>query len=198
MTARLTIVTGPMFSGKTEELLRRLNRAKWARAAGAANGALVLKPAIDDRYGSGVIATKKLVNGESVITDSHPAIDVETEEDAARALEEAGEIKLLVVDEGQFLLWLDKFVARLLKERAENELNIVISGLDQDANRRPFGPMPELLAMADNVVKLTAICFLCGEKAGLTKRMDNTSRAQVQIGDSDKYEARCRPCHAIS
>lgn len=198
MTIRITAVVGPMFSGKTEELLRRLNREKWAREAGGGSVSLVLKPAIDNRYGSGVIATKKLVNGESVLTDSYPATDVETLEEAQAAILALGNFQslLLVIDEGQFLKWLPRFISWILKQYGDKDMDVVISGLDQDAERRPFGPMPDVLALADNVLKLTAVCFRCGGEAGHTKRMDNTSRAQVQIGDSDKYEARCRACHA--
>ena len=191
----MKVYKGSMFAGKSEEAIRILNLAKFACIAGAKRRSLAIKPAADKLYGAS-IGTKRVVNGKSTVTEKWPAVLVETEEDFWRALEDAGDIQLLVVDEAQFFdPWLYGAICRLLNKRANDDFEILVFGLDLDSEQQPFGPMPVLMALADEVIKLRAICFRCGESAGLTKRKNDSSDEQVQLGASELYEALCLVCY---
>jgi thymidine kinase len=169
-----------MFSGKSEELMRRLRRVGYAR-----KHAILVKPAIDDRY-----SVDEVVSHEG-------------QRMAARVVRKPGAILALAtgcdvvgVDEGQFL---DDTLIDVCEQLVDRGIRVVIAGLDLDYRREPFGPMPRLLAMADEVAKLKAVCHGCGEAALYTQRLLNGRPAPfsgetVVIGGLDSYEARCRGC----
>lgn len=204
MRARLIAIAGPMFSGKSDEILRRLAQSKHAVTAGANIVILAFKPSTDKLYGP-YIATKRIdEDGKHVIIDKWPAPFIDGPEPIISAIGEAfadpeTDQVVLALDECQFFGdWIFETIRHLLRDYAKKDLEIIVSGLDLDAERHPFGPMPDLLAMADDVLKLTSVCFLCGhKKASLTKRLDTNSRAQVQLGAADIYQARCRACHQL-
>ena len=204
MRARLIAIAGPMFSGKSDEVLRRLAQSKHAVAAGANIVVLAFKPSADKLYGP-YIATKRInKDGETVIIDKWPAPFIDGPEPILSAVNEAfsdpsTDQVVLALDECQFFGdWIFTTIRQLLRDYAKKDLEIIVSGLDLNAERHPFGPMPNLLAMADDVLKLTSVCFLCGhKKASLTKRFHTESRAEVQLGAADIYQARCRSCHQL-
>jgi thymidine kinase len=180
----IEIICGSMFSGKTEELIRRVRRAEIARQR-----VQVFKPKIDDRYGATQVA-------------SHDGLQYE-----ADVIERAGEIlgllrpdtTVVAIDEGQFFDWAVADVARLLADRG---LRVIITGLDLDFRAEPFGPMPLLMAEAEMVDKLQAICVVCGAPASRTQRLINGQPANysdpvILVGASEVYEARCRDCHKV-
>ena len=171
----IEVVCGPMFSGKSEELIRRLRRAEIARQR-----VQIFKPAIDERYATNQIVSHDdgRIHAESVsnATEVQAKLDVRTE--------------VIGIDEAQFLgeAMVD-FVVRL----ADMGKRIVIAGLDTDYLGRPFHPMPELLAVADEITKTLAICMQCGNPAKHTQRLI-ASEELVVVGAAGMYEARCRRC----
>lgn len=171
---RIEVITGPMFAEKTTELLRRLYRSKRARQA-----FLLVKPSIDKRYSETEVVTH---TGISV-----PATIVSSNQDIITAWEAAGCPKVLGIDEGQFL----PDLPALCEDMANKGVRVIVAGLDLGYKGRPFGPMPELLALADQVTKLTAICEVCGEDATKTHRLVPVEGLNV-IGGAECYEARCR------
>jgi thymidine kinase len=189
MSSRLEVIAGPMFSGKSEELIRRIERAQWA-----GKRVKIIKPAIDDRV-EGEIASRVLQEGVSMIHKRFPAIAIKSSNELLELRYE--EIDLLAADEAQFFD--SEFAYTLsdvLQKNGEN-LRVVASGLDLDYALRPFGTMPQLLAMADKVTKLDAVCMKCGaDEARFTQRLQG-STAQNQVGNIGDYQVRCRPCHFI-
>jgi thymidine kinase len=170
---RIEVITGPMFSGKSEELVRRLRRAKIARKSVRA-----FKHASDDRYDAVKIGCH---NG--VTFDATPLSTVDELREATRGLEVVG------IDEGQFF---QPGLVELCEELANNGVRVIIAGLDQDSDANPFGPIPELMVLAEEVIKLTAVCVVCGEPA--TRSYHKAGKAQqVEVG-AVAYEARCRAC----
>lgn len=180
----IEIICGSMFSGKTEELIRRVRRAEIARQR-----VQVFKPKIDDRYALTQVA-------------SHDGMQYE-----ANVIERASEIlellkpdtTVVAIDEAQFFDWAVADVARLLADRG---LRVMITGLDLDFRGEPFGPMPLLMAEAEMVDKLHAICVVCGAPASRTQRLINGQPANytdpiILVGASEVYEARCRDCHQV-
>ena len=177
---RLELICGPMFSGKSEELMRRLRRVGYARKS-----AILIKPAVDDRYSvdevvshEGQRMAARVVRGPETILGLAAGCDV------------------IGVDEGQFL---DDSLIDVCEELVDCGVRVLIAGLDLDYRRDPFGPMPRLLAMADEVAKLKAVCHVCGEPAMYTQRLVDGRPAPfsgetVVIGGLDSYEARCRAC----
>jgi thymidine kinase len=178
------VITGSMFSGKTDELIRRLRRATIARQK-----VQVFKPAIDNRY-----------NHEKVT--SHAGSDF-----AARPIMSARELvdyldaetTVVAIDEAQFF---GPEVAELAQELANRGLRVIVAGLDTDFRGEPFGPIPVIMAQAEVVDKLHAICMVCGEPATRTQRLVNGQPARyddpvVIIGASELYEARCREHHEV-
>lgn len=180
----IEIITGSMFSGKTEELIRRLRRARIARQA-----VQVFKPIIDNRY-----SVEKV--------KSHAGSEFEATP-VAHAAEILSLIKtettVVALDEAQFF---DSEVSALCRTLADRGVRVIIAGLDQDFRGEPFGPMPQLLALAEHVDKLHAICAVCGDEASRTQRLINGEPARysdpvVVVGASELYEARCREHHAV-
>jgi thymidine kinase len=180
----IEVICGSMFSGKTEELIRRVRRAQIARQK-----VQVFKPRLDNRY-----------QGEKVASHSGVHLD-------AIVVEEAQEIPQLVdpdttvvaVDEGQFFDWTIADVCNLL---ADDGRRVIIAGLDTDFRGEPFGPMPLLMAEAEKVDKLQAICVVCGAPASRTQRLINGRPASyddpvIMVGADEVYEARCRHCHQV-
>jgi thymidine kinase len=172
----IEVVTGPMFSGKSEELIRLLRRATIARRR-----VQVFKPALDRRY-----------TETDVVSHSQwrlPCEVVERSDDIRARLDPRAEV--VGIDEGQFF---DDDLPRVCTLLANLGKRVIVAGLDMDYAGVPFGPMPELLAIAEQVRKLQAICACCGASASYTQRLSD-ARERVVVGAADVYEARCRRCH---
>lgn len=178
------VVCGSMFSGKTEELIRRLRRAVIARQQ-----VQLFKPAIDDRYGITTVASHNGVKWEGIVV-----------EDAAELLSRVEpETTVVAIDEVQFF---DKKVIDVCNQLADRGLRVIVAGLDTDFRGEPFGPIPVIMSQAESVRKLHAICMQCGAEASRTQRLIDDRPAfydepVVLIGASEAYEARCRTCHAV-
>ena len=167
-------VAGCMFSGKTEELIRRLNRARYATQK-----VVVFKPSIDVRYAK-----------EDIVSHSEyrfPCIPVK---DAAEILAQVGDAQVVGIDEAQFF---DLNLVEVANKLADDGRRVVIAGLDQDYLGQPFEPMPQLLAIAEYISKTLAICMVCGNPANRTQRVAHRSE-RVLVGADESYEARCRKC----
>lgn len=180
----IEVVCGSMFSGKTEELIRRLRRATIAREK-----VQVFKPAIDLRY-----AVEKVTSHAGMNFDAQP---VQHSEEILQRLQP--ETHVVGIDEAQFF---DSGIVEVVKTLAERGLRVIVAGLDQDFRGEPFGSMPVLLALAERVDKLTAICIVCGEPATRTQRLVNGKPAHyhdpvVIVGAAEMYEARCRKHHQV-
>ena len=181
----IELVCGSMFSGKTEELLRRVRRAEIARKK-----VQLFKPTIDNRYGLVRVASHDGVARED-------AVVVCSAEDILRRLDVDTEV--VAVDEAQFF---DDSIADVCDHLADRGLRVIAAGLDQDFRGEPFGPMPLLLACAERVDKLHAICVACGASASRTQRLIDGRPARyddpvILVGGSESYEARCRNCHEV-
>jgi thymidine kinase len=180
----IEVICGSMFCGKTEELLRRVRRAVIARQR-----IQVFKPAIDHRYGISRVASH---NGL--------AWDSEAVENSAQILERLQpDTTIVAIDEVQFF---DEGVADVCNQLAMRGLRVICAGLDLDFRGEPFGPMPRLMAQAELLDKLHAICVVCGAPASRTQRLIDGQPARysdpvIVIGASEKYEARCRDCHQV-
>ncbi len=170
----LEVVCGPMFSGKTEELIRRLRRAQIARQR-----VEILKPAIDQRYSANHLVSHS--------AQSIPSVLVAT---AAECLERAREADVLGIDEAQFL---GADLPAVCEELADRGVRVIVAGLDMDYLGKPFEPIPQLLAIAEYITKTLAICVVCGDAASRTQRTVAVE-GRVAVGATDKYEARCRHC----
>ena len=174
-TGWIEVIVGSMFSGKSEELIRRLNRARIARQK-----VQVFKPIIDARY-----SVQEIASHSGQKHDSKPVAT------AAEIMSEiAAATQVVGIDEGQFF---DSEVVAVANELANRGMRVIIAGLDQDYTGTPFGPMPHLLSIAEFITKIHAICVKCGQTANYTQRTVE-SDALVEVGASDKYEARCRKC----
>ncbi len=169
------VVCGPMFSGKTEELIRRVRRAQIARQK-----VQIFKPAIDDRYHeSDVVSHSSL---------SIQAVPVASSLDILSRLYDS--TRVVAIDEVQFF---DEKIIPVIKKLARRGIRVICAGLDQDYRGASFGPLPELLCMADRVDKIQAICTVCGAPASKTYRKEAEEfEDQVLVGESERYEARCR------
>lgn len=182
---KITVVTGSMFAGKSEELIRLARRSLYAKKK-----VQVFKPSVDDRYHEAMVVTHMGVLHEAVPVSSVTELRQKIEKDT----------DVILIEEAQFF---DHSLVDLAVELADKGKEIVLAGLDQDFRRQPFGPMPDLLAVADEVVKLRAICMKCGAPASHTYRMIEGKPAHwddpiVLIGATESYEARCRRCYEIS
>lgn len=169
----IEVVCGPMFSGKTEELIRRVRRAQIARQK-----VQIFKPASDTRYDETAV-----VSHNSTSIKSEPvakAVDV--------LLRLKDSTRIVALDEVQFF---DEEIVTVVKKLAKRGCRVICAGLDLDYKAKPFGPMPELLAIADEVHKIHAICTVCGAPATRSQRMTNED-GQFLLGEADCYEARCR------
>jgi thymidine kinase len=181
---RIEIITGPMFAGKTEELLRRIRRQQYAK-----KNIVVFKPTIDDRY-----SMNEIVSHDKNRTKS---VNILKAEEMYEHVD--SEIDVVAIDEIQFL---DDGVCEIIEQFAAQGIRVIVSGLDTDFRGEPFGFIPRILSKAESVVKLSAICVQCGAPGTKTQRIVNGKPAKyhdpiVLIGASESYEARCRHCHRI-
>lgn len=170
------LICGCMFSGKTEELIRRMTRAQIARQK-----LQVFKPALDDRYGKEFVASHNANRIDSIPVQSAHEI-LEKLDDATR---------IVGIDEAQFF---DAALTEVVERLAKRGIRVVVAGLDMDYRGKPFGPMPEIMAIAEQVTKLSAICVVCGAPATRSQRI-SASEETVLVGAHDSYEARCRAHH---
>lgn len=169
----IEVVCGPMFSGKTEELIRRVKRSQIAKQR-----VQIFKPAIDIRY-----------DKEGVVTHSSQAIKAEPVENAVDILIRLKDsTRVVAIDEVQFF---DDNIITVVTKLAARGYRVICAGLDLDYRALPFGPMPTLLALADEVMKIHAICTVCGAPATRTYRLSK-AKEQFLLGETDAYEARCR------
>lgn len=180
----LRVVCGSMFAGKTEELIRQARRALYAKKK-----VQVFKPKIDTRYDESMVVTHMGVR--------HEAKPVAGVEELASSIEP--DTQVVCIEEAQFF---DMSLVDLAVSLADQGREVIVAGLDQDFRRRPFGPMPLLMAVADDVLKLHAICMKCGAPASHTYRTIDGKPAHyddpvVLIGATEAYEARCRKCFQI-
>ena len=171
----IEVICGPMFSGKTEELIRRLRRAAIARQRAA-----VFKPSMDDRFEAANLVSHSQQRLE--------CIPVSTPSQILEQLQPG--VQVVGIDEAQFF---GPELVEICEDLADRGLRVVVAGLDQDYTGTPFAPMPKLLALAEQITKLLAICVRCGAPAGRSFRI-TSEEGQLLVGASDKYEARCRRC----
>jgi len=170
----IEVVCGSMFSGKTEELIRRLRRAQFAKMSTA-----IFKPHMDNRY-----SDNQIVSHNNMKMDSHLV------KNAQEIIELAQDSEVIGVDEAQFF---DDSLVSVCKSLASEKKRVILAGLDTDFRGNPFGPMPLLMCEADFLDKLRAICMICGNPASCTQRKTKQTR-QIVVGETDIYEARCRNC----
>jgi len=181
----IEVVSGVMFSGKSEELLRRVRRALIAKKR-----VQVFKSHLDDRYG-GVFTISSHDGHEA------EAIPVSTSVQIAEAVRE--DVEVVAIDEAQFL---DLGVVKVANALADRRVRVIVVGTDMDFRGEPFGPIPQLLAIAEKIDKLHAICVVCGDLATRNQRLIDGSPAPaegptIQVGGAESYEARCRRCHDV-
>lgn len=170
----IEIVCGSMFSGKTEELLRRLKRAKIANMQVG-----IFKPAIDIRYDA-----EKIVSHNENMASAHPI------QASKQIIDLADDYNVVGIDEAQFF---DENIVEVCETLANQGKRVIVAGLDMDYTGKPFGPMPQLLSIANYVTKLHAICMQCGGIASYSYRTTQ-NKDQVVLGEKEHYEARCRNC----
>jgi len=178
------VICGSMFSGKTEELIRRIHRAQIARQK-----VQVFKPAVDTRYAEREVASHNGMQWEAVPVESAAQVRDLVDPDTT----------VVALDEAQFF---EDEVIELCEELADRGVRVVVAGLDTDFRGEPFGPMPALMARAELVHKLQAICVVCGGPASRTQRIVNGQPAAyddplILVGADEAYEARCRVCHEV-
>lgn len=173
-TGWVEVICGSMFSGKTEELIRRLRRAQIARQHVA-----IFKPAIDVRYST-----------EHIVSHSGSSLPSITVSRADQIAELAHDVDVVGIDEAQFY---DEGILQVVNSLADQGKRVIIAGLDQDYLGQPFDPMPQLLAVAEYITKTLAICVVCGNPANRTQRV-TMSDERVLVGAAEAYEARCRRC----
>ena len=173
----IEVICGSMFSGKTEELIRRIRRAEIAKM-----NTIIFKPNIDNRYSSNHIVSHNQSKMESILV-----------EDINEILENSTEMDVIGIDEAQFF---SNELIPVCKKLAKDNKRVVVAGLDSDFKGIPFGPMPALMCESDFLDKLRAICVKCGNPASFSQRITKDSK-QVLIGETDVYEARCRNCFKI-
>lgn len=183
-TGRIEVICGSMFSGKTEELIRRVRRAIIAHQE-----VQVFKPVIDDRYGIQRVSSH---NGQNV-----EAIPVP---DAASILTQLHrKTTVVAIDEVQFF---DAGIVQVVNQLADKGIRVILAGLDMDFRGEPFGAMPALMCIAEEVTKLQAICVICGDAGTRTQRLVNGEPAHyddpiIMVGAQEAYEARCRKHHRV-
>ena len=170
----IEVICGSMFSGKTEELIRRIRRAKLANQKVA-----IFKPAIDNRYSE-----------EDIISHDERSIKALPVRTAAEMLQLEPGVQVVGIDEAQFF---DEGIIEVVQFLAGHGVRVIAAGLDMDYLGKPFGPMPQLMAIAEDVQKLNAICVKCGNLAGYSHRLAKSNELVV-LGEQDKYEPLCRDC----
>ena len=173
-TGSIEVIVGSMYSGKTEELIRRLRRAQIARQR-----VEIFKPQIDDRYAK-----------DAIVSHSDLRIPSRAVKKASDVLRHAHEAQVIGIDEGQFL---GEGLVEVCEKLARMGKRVIVAGLDQDYLGRPFEPMPQLLAIAEYITKTLAICVVCGAPANRTYRKVQRG-GRVVVGGAEIYEARCRRC----
>ncbi|WP_144604491.1 thymidine kinase [Algoriphagus algorifonticola] len=171
---QIEVICGSMFSGKTEELIRRLNRAKIARQK-----VEIFKPGIDKRY-----------HEEDVVSHNENSIRSTPVNFAEDILLLSGNCDVVGIDEVQFF---DDQIVAVAQKLANQGKRVILAGLDMDFEGLPFEPMPKLMAVAEYVTKVHAICMKCGDLAAFSLRLSD-ARQKVMLGEKDSYEARCRKC----
>ena len=172
----IQVITGPMFSGKTEELIKRVRILEYAEIK-----TLVIKPLTDNRFSDNKIVARSGVekitmiakNGEEILSFWDESYDA------------------IIIDEVQFF---GQDLIPIIEDLASRGKRVIVSGIDTDYKMQPFGIMPYLLAIADDVIKLVAVCLICKNAASKSFRKSDSTKIN-QIGDKDEYEARCRSCH---
>ena len=172
---RIEVVCGSMFSGKTEELIRRLKRAKFAKQK-----VEIFKPSIDTRY-----------SDEEVVSHDRHSIPSTPLDSSASILLLSSDIDVVGIDEAQFF---DEGLIDVCNELANRGVRIIVAGLDMDFKGKPFGPIPALCAIADEVTKVHAICVKCGALAYVSHRLVSEDR-RVLLGEQSEYEPLCRECY---
>ena len=172
---RIEVVCGSMFSGKTEELIRRLKRAKFAKQK-----VEIFKPSIDTRY-----------SDEEVVSHDRHSIPSTPIDSSASILLLSSDIDVVGIDEAQFF---DEGLIDVCNELANRGVRIIVAGLDMDFKGKPFGPIPALCAIADEVTKVHAICVKCGALAYVRRRLVSEDR-RVLLGEHSEYEPLCRECY---
>jgi thymidine kinase len=173
-TGWIEVIAGCMFSGKTEELIRRIRRAQIARQQVA-----IFKPKIDTRY-----------SNDHIVSHSELKIPSTVVESPGEILKAAGDAQVVGIDEAQFF---DMSIVDVAEQLANEGKRVIIAGLDQDYRGKPFEPIPQLLAVAEYITKTLAICVICGNPADRTQRTTEANE-RVLVGAKDSYEARCRMC----
>ncbi|MDQ0244888.1 thymidine kinase [Bacillus fengqiuensis] len=180
----IEVICGSMFSGKSEELIRRIRRTQFAKQQ-----VQVFKPAIDNRYSEEAVVSH---NGSSVIA-------MPTRNSAQILKEVMEETDVVAIDEVQFF---DEGILEVVQTLADKGYRVIVAGLDQDFRGEPFGQVPALMAIAESVTKLQAVCAACGSPASRTQRLIDGQPASyddpiILVGASESYEPRCRHCHAV-
>lgn len=173
----IEVVCGCMFSGKTEELIRRMRRAEIAKQKVA-----IFKPRIDNRY-----------SAVHIVSHSEQSLNSQVVDDASEILELAKGAQVVGIDEGQFF---KLNLVDVCEQLATQGKRVIVAGLDQDYRGKPFEPVPQLLAVAEYITKTLAICVVCGNPADRTQRKTQ-QQDRVIVGAKDVYEARCRRCHQV-
>ena len=178
-------ICGSMFSGKSEELLRRIKRGVIAKQK-----VLLFKPSIDNRYDENRVSTH---NG-----NSYDSISIEKSSDILNFVKDT-KYDIIGIDEIQFF---DNDIVKIINKLADDGIRVIVAGLDMDFKAESFHPMPEIMAISEMVTKLHAVCNKCGKEASRSQRLINGKPAKydepiVVIGASESYEARCRHCHEI-
>ena len=176
-TGWIEVIVGSMYSGKTEELIRRLRRAQIARQR-----VEIFKPVIDVRYAD-----------DHIVSHSELRIPSRRVRTAREILRHAHEAQVIGIDEGQFL---GEDLVKVVERLARRGKRVIVAGLDQDYAGRPFEPMPQLLSIAEYITKTLAICVVCGAPANRTYRKKKRA-GRVVVGGADLYEARCRRCYEL-
>lgn len=176
-TGWVEVIAGCMFSGKTEELIRRLRRAEIAKQK-----VVIFKPKIDNRYST-----------DSIVSHSELSLPSILIEDDSEIIKLSSNAQVIGIDEAQFF---SGDLVNICNSLANSGKRVIVAGLDQDYKGIPFEPMPQLLAIAEYITKTLAICMVCGNPADKTQRKTISSE-RVVVGAADIYEARCRKCHYI-
>ena len=176
-TGHIEVICGSMFSGKTEELIRRIRRAEIAKQR-----VKVFKPKIDNRYSE-----------FSIVSHNEQSYPSEIIENADEIPEKCFDVEVIGIDEAQFF---DNNLVDIIQMLADSGKRVLVAGLDQDYRAKPFEPMPQILAIAEYITKIHAVCVVCGAPANRTQRVTE-NKDRVLVGGENHYEARCRLHHII-
>lgn len=188
MNPTLTVIAGGMFAGKTEELIRKLKRFTYAKKR-----TCIYKPSIDNRYHS-----HKIVSHNGANLACIPVREGDLSMLFASIKENPENFNVLGFDEAQFF---SEVIIDIVKYCLSRNISVIVAGLDKDYKGEPFGSMPHLMALADEVIKLKAICMVCGQDACMSQRLKEnkpaTEGSVILVGTSETYEARCRSCYVL-